>query len=527
MSKIEPDEILRRAEELGRVQPGPESTARAVQRVHRALEADQRANRSRRMRSKIMKIAIPSGIAAAILFAVGLWLTVQTSQPVSAAEQLKEVVKVNTAYKGWIHVTLETVNSPKSASSSAKIPRSGVTHINTADNTIIQVVDFVGGERAVMYASVSRREIIYYSSRTNEIEIRSIDSYAARKMSDAALNQTTAKGILDGISEGEREKFNVKKSKDGRYERFDVIPLGETGFKSAVLLIDPKSKLVHKLTVVGGMNRDDLDIILKYTYGKPAIKDIYSVGVPRDAKVIDNRPVQVVLHRLVEKVEKGFGNHVAVMTRSRVLPGGKLDTDRGRLRIFARNGAKWTSYRYRVGTPPVLPKGWARPNVEEFFSPPVLPKGWPRPNVKEVLKQTHNATAIHYFIMDGRKIWADDIYHSKSKSYQRVKFPGSWRANQTVAGQIWPGPGVKTKLISDKKRPKQIGLRRKMFLQNPKEPKGVGQRQETILWLDPARDDLPVEKTWRIYGRDSKKVATEVRTTFLEFARLPNGQWYP
>ena len=558
MSKIERADILRAAETLGKLQPAPAATERAVRRVREALTTGQWPNRSHRIRGIIVKLAVSSGVAAAILIAVGLLLTIQTTQPASAAEQLKEVAKINDAYKGWIHITLTSV---KSNPTTQGIPKSGAIHANTADNTIIQVLETNDGTRDVIYASASLGEIWRYNSRTNKIEIELLGTYSAQQMSTTLLDQATAKGFLDRLSirEGGKKKLNVEKSRKGRFDRFDIAPVGPGSFQKATLLVDPESKLIRKLTVVGEMGVDQLVAVYEYTYGEPAIKDIYGLGVPRDAVVIDNRraasqptrpskataikavprdakvvderpaeQTKALLERLEGRTKRAFGDCVAVMTICDVQLDGKPDPRGGSVRVFAANDKKRLAFDYRAGTV----TGAQAPSA--LFALPAVPAGWPRPKVSELIKELRAISPNHYCLVDDKDGWIG-WYDGKSPSHYRSRLlgPEEKTALLWLAGEIWPSPqlrmrqygqSAKVEMLGDRKHPEQIGVR--IDGRNQDAP-DIKQRQETIIWLDRARDDMPVERIYRTYGKDNKTVGREDITHYGSHAQLSNGQWYP
>ncbi len=559
MSRIEGEDILRAVEALGKVHPTPAATDRAVQRVREALKANQRARNSRRIRGIIMKIAIPSGVAAAILIVVGFLLSIQTTQPVSAAEQLKEIIKINDAYKGWIHITLESITP---GATTQLLPKSGAMHLNTNDNTFAQVVEF-NDQRLVTYVSPAKNEAIYYRSKTNELEIGTLSPGSARGIGQHVSKFATVDGILGMLNDDGEKKYEIKQSRAGRYERFHISPIKpETGrskvlgLKKMVVYVDPDTKLIRRIT---GESPEGITFVYGYSYGEPAIKDIYSLGVPRNAKVIDNRgatsqparqpkdtsikavprsakvvdnrPVEqarTIMDRLEKRIEKGLGDYVAVLTVSNVQSDGTLSNQRGILRLFGSNQGRFVSNQYRVGRP-------ANTEDRTFFSLMGMPEGWPKPDVKKVLKRTRNAMPVMFFVMDGRRAWSG-FYNTKTHSYVGgdKELPHldmiPWKAENVLVGQIWPSPwrwyglGTKVELLNDKNHPNQTGLRVRTYSYPTPKTK---QLSETTIWLDPARDDMPVEKISRTYEKDNKTVKREYITRYLSYAQLPNGQWYP
>ena len=160
------------------------------------------------------------------------------------------------------------------------------------------------------------------------------------------------------------------------------------------------------------------------------------------------------------------------------------------------------------------------------------------PEPKTLLAQIQSGASLRYFIMDGDHGWAG-WYDETSRSYPSARLVQAKERSVLIstvclaAEHIWPsratsslgGSDVRGQLLQDKEHPKLLGIH---VEQSPVATAEVHtNRSEKITWIDPARDDMPVEKTWRLYGRDQKTVSTETRTEYLDYARLPNGQWYP
>ena len=255
-------------------------------------------------------------------------------------------------------------------------------------------------------------------------------------------------------------------------------------------------------------------------------------AVHRSAKVVDNRlsgQTRAVLDRLTARIDKGFGDCVAVMARSDVTVPGQPAPSHGLVHVFAHDGKRWLSYTYRAGR---------SEHTKTYFPISKLPEGWPRPGVREVLQLARHAVPTSFFLADGKEAWGGHL-GSASRSYKTVqsmtknlaRYPEIMKAEQSLAGKVWPGlvgrrlaVGDKVELMKDDKHPGQVGLREISFYQVRQD---VKRRNETVLWLDPAREDMPVEKTYRSYASDNKTVKNERHTKYLDYSQLPSGQWYP
>ena len=83
-------------------------------------------------------------------------------------------------------------------------------------------------------------------------------------------------------------------------------------------------------------------------------------------------------------------------------------------------------------------------------------------------------------------------------------------------------PFPKLEVLHDPERPGLLVLHRNVTF-------GKGFHSDSITWIDPARDDLPVESLSRSNFGASEPTAQVaiVHTVVLDFGRLKDGRWYP
>ncbi len=474
-----------------------------------------------------MRIGIPSAIAACVVLSLALLLTNGATQSASAAEQLREVTKVSDAYPGWIHITTESIHVPASQTTTQPVPKNLAMHMNGPEGTFITVMES-NQDRTVFFLSTSRNEMTQYDSKTNQIVKGALNPVFAKMMNETGILQATPKGLLQTMASKKKQTSKVTRSREGELDCFTATLSGPTGRpETLTILANPKTQLIQKIRI----EQNGMRAVYRYTYGPPEIKDIYDVGVPRDAKVVDNRPAQgaqEVTKRLEARIRKGFGDGIAVLTAS------APDKPRGLLTIFATQGEKMLTLQYRAGTPNKAPGGCG-----SFCSPEGLPEGWPRPGLEEVRRIMDTAKPVQYFVLDGTQAWVG-WYNSGEKAYSKqhfppshlARFPNSLQAEQGLAGRIWPspqmrmwfGPQTKVEVLHDAKRDNQIGL----CVETMSSPtQNTKQRNMSIFWLDPARDDMPVEKVHKTLSANGKTSKRKDITRYLDYAQLPNGQWYP
>jgi len=561
---IDPDEVIRRARLLGQVQPTADEVQRAIGRARDLITNHTRAHRP--VGRLLMKIGIPATLAAAAAVVVAIMLMSGPAvREATAAEKFEQVLKESGSYKGWVHVTQTVTYKPRPTTSSAPTdatpaaddrPTAAEVHVHTVDNTVASVSRH-GSEIEVMYISVKDNESLRYSSKTNVLEKGIMSRQDALAMTQMTQMMSSPASLIEVLRKNIEGTITVKHSTKDKLDQFTITfkhPKGTpelNRFEEFVVLSDPTSKLIQEIIVTYASGSL---IHSKFTYGPPEIKDIYSLKVPPDArvvdhtpasmppsggaltqpavdphaKVVDNRPsseAQNLMKRLEDRVQKGLGDGVAVLTQV-PLENGKLSTNRGWLRLYLLAGEDACTTHYLVGA-----------NTGKFpASPAKLPDGWPRPNAKDVLAATQGATPLEYFLRLNGETWRGDYdFNTRKYSMERL-FTTSpvvlwWRAEQTVAGQIWPSPddrywlstGAKAEILNEKDHPSQQGLRVTTFSE---ESQGVLQRHDDIWWFDTAKSDMPLEHTSISVSREGKETVGTT-TKYLEYAKLPDGKEYP
>jgi hypothetical protein len=207
------------------------------------------------------------------------------------------------------------------------------------------------------------------------------------------------------------------------------------------------------------------------------------------------RHVNALLDRLERRVADGFGPGVAVMTQ--------LD-GRGRpsiihLSLRAADGAVFSG-KYMIGQP--------RPGNPVPLAPE--PANWPDPGPDEFLRALRAARPM---TMQLAPADAPPVFRAQFTTYD-------------LPGQLWPSrlalgafTGGTWETRADPDRPGLIALRHVRGT-----PDG-GYRREWTYWLDPARDDLPVESLET--NKAGEGFVNRTRRVYSDFKRTAAGQWYP
>lgn len=498
--------------------------------------ADAPIRRSRSPRELVMKIAIRSSIAAGLLLAAGLSIVLLTDHPASAAEELQRVAEINAAYKGWIHVEAQG----KLTTPGPPLPTTRF-HMNTVDGTRITDQTGADGQRTVTMRIPARNEVITYDSSSGEIRRSNLIPMIAKGMPATAEGSLfTVSAMLAGFRKNiGREPRSIERATDNGSDRYDIVFFTDDQEARALceakgvdpmitrttVWVTPTTDMIHKMQFV----QQGVEVTARITYGKPEIRTLYDLNVPRDAKVIDNRPtadLASVLDRLDARAAKGLGDCLAVLTRTDLGENQEVDTSKGSVYLYATDADRWFIGYFRIGD--------LNGRLAAGTCLPEAPAGWPVPDVEQLVDQLKQIAPFEFWLMGEHKGWAASRSPtSTSFEFSRSVLPKErtpMLASLGIGGEIWPnrlgslgGTGSKTPLEPDPNRPGLCGFR----FEEPANAKWGSGASEHIIWIDPARDDVPTETVWRLFGTDTSTVTTEVSRQNLEYAQLPNGQWYP
>ncbi len=478
-----------------------------------------------------MRWITTGGIAAALALSAGLFVIHGTSRTVNAAEALTQAAQASKSYKGWVH-TRDTVTGedPKNYS---------ILHFNNDTGTWISEVHSDGALEVQMYVPSEKAEI-KYDSKSNEIHMGEV--YANFAEHWKTMVQQSALTITDALKDSPAIK--IRETSDGALNRFDITPSDDAkksretaqpsdSPRQATAWTDPKTNLIQKVQV----NVDGKIETSIYTYGEPAIRDIYDVGVPRDAKIIDSRPTPAaddVFARLEKRYKTGFGDYVAVETETDEDADGKLDPTHGAITLYSTTGKAWLMERFLFGD---RTDGHGKVEVHR----PALPQGWPTPALTDVLSAVKNWnngrgwTPSEYMISDGTTAWANLGLGQKTLDseeipvYQmRTALPSFlWRTCEAIG--LFGADGNVT-VLTDNVHPGLIALHTEQITpgRDMKRQKNAG-----TYWMDPARNDLSIETLLQTYqpdveaGNAPPRVENDIHTIRTQFEKTTNGTWYP
>ncbi|HEX4053169.1 MAG TPA: hypothetical protein VHX86_02790 [Tepidisphaeraceae bacterium] len=458
-----------------------------------------------------------------------------------AAEALQNAANATRGFKGWVHVMPVGQGDPLSA---IKLRVQSID-INTSSGDFAIVANVYGALIVQMY-SPAAHEMRTYTSLSGTVLISSVPGDAAEtrraaefpfKLADF-LKRITSRGltaptVAESNDQG-LQKFNLTLSDDSKktLDQYPELPNG-----NATLWVDPQSKLIRKMT----SQIEGQPVIMEYTYGEPNIRDIYDLGVPKTARIVDNRQVETDANRpamsnlpptaqlvkdesidvkafearLQKRIDRDWGDFVLLECHKT----GRGHSE-GQLTIDARQGDKALYAIYLLSPELALWGG-------EGF-----PKGWPTPMLSDVVSQLRSVRPLGSDAFDGKTAWHGDMI----SGFNIQPTTGNSASLEVKSAMVfWP-------LLAP--LPDHFGSRKVEILRDPARPglivvhidetstfqvpdSKAAYHSDALYWLDPAHDDLPVETVEHSNARGGDKLNFLRHVVYLDFARVAEGRWYP
>jgi hypothetical protein len=378
-------------------------------------------------------------------------------------------------FRGWVN--LADSDDPK------KLPRESYSTITFNGAS-------VHGSDAWFFDRTTGQSL-RYDARSNTIFITRMHPVEMAQTFEGYGRQTFKAVSLDALqSDWQNVGATAQYTVDGKLDRYVVKYPDET----QTYWFDPTTR---RLAKVQGTNAGNV-WTKYYRYNAPAVKSIYDLGVPRTAKIVDNRPtgeLKELLARIDQRMDRGFGDYVAILTETPTNDG-QLVPNVGSVTLYAQEGTKWLSHRFLAGGRRVV---LSRFREEDGPLLP-LPDGWPTPDIANLIKPLAAATPNEAYVVDGVNAWWSQ-YQTDPNGYQEPFYDhgAKYRTNYGTGsnakalfflnGLTWGGSD-RLELMNAKTG---IAMER-----DPKRPGLIcvladNDHSAFEVWLDPARDDLLVE----------------------------------
>jgi hypothetical protein len=444
-----------------------------------------------------------------------------------AAETKNSAVDSAAAFKkGWIRLEMIPAGSTEGK----------IAYINKAQGEKCDFIDTPEG-RMIHYVCAARREVTEYNPQYNVIARGTMTAEeSAQATGEIEQCVLTVEEFLADLKKRGMVIMEMNRGREGGLAFTEATYAA--GPEAAIPMPAPESPATNKIWysektgLIQKLESEDR-MEVTYTYGVK-IKDIYDLGFPRNAKVIECRPTPeavALLARLEQRYEQDLGTtYVAVLCETDIREGKRT---RLFLRLYAREADKHLEITYNVS------------GREYTDSPMMAIQGWPRTEIKDILVLGQKTLPSSYYADDGKMVRTGTYMKNEKtgKEYlsehegRRKDFP--LLKYYRIAAEIWEtrenlllyGFSPRADVITDPKRPSAVGLRTRLGEFDKKEVPLGQKRQEQIFWIDSTRNDIPLESltTYENPALPETKRSQFIndRYRYLKFARLPNGTWYP
>ena len=276
---------------------------------------------------------------------------------------------------------------------------------------------------------------------------------------------------------------------------------------------------------------EEVTAVIEFDYPTQGPLDIYSLGLPADVQVIDNRPkgrVQDLINEIQDRYDAGYGDHIAVLLDSRV--GDDSELKPSKIVVMRQQGESKRVDRYTAWNFTGTKSDW--PTLY-----PLISQVWPNLTIEEAVSLEDTKYAVYQMIYDG------------SQSTQRTNFSGQVRivskqvdmfqmgSIESLVRYAWCSPSalmvsganrqIRCEILpDDPNRPGWVGFRLVASMHDAEKrlPGTTVQQRITDYWFDPAQDYLLMER--RSVAQSDEGSSTAIDRT-QETAQTSTGQWYP
>ena len=425
---------MRLLRSAARLEPSQAEHAAAVARVRASLDASGPATPHERRGRWRLAAGIAAAVGIVVLAAVAVMVA---TRPRTAWAQLQAAAEASGQFRGWVSVRADLPNArPFMVFDTERLSRA---EFRPADNKGRRAVRFMDHRRSTdSFWSPDAGTIFVGELSPAELEL-TYERYA-KHFNQAVDFREQLKNMREALGAG---NLDVRSERDGGLDRFNMDWfLRDAGGKrqstpvdAMFCWVDPKTHLIIK---VRHAQRGQQPSTLVYEYNHPIVNDIYDLGVPRDAKVVDRRPTGALKDRLDaldRRIATGTGDGVAVITTVTRAPdaaaagGPVLDT----LEIYAQSGDRWMWAQFLVGRE----KG-RDPTMNGGQQPQLAPPpGWPKLEPAAAVALVKDVRPDDLFVRDRERSFRS----FKGSKVLATGDPASVQdsAYFGVPGRYWPG----------------------------------------------------------------------------------------
>ncbi|MHC4395475.1 MAG: hypothetical protein ACYS1A_07440 [Planctomycetota bacterium] len=464
------------------------------------------------MRSRITKLAAAAVIIIAVMIGINQFGGSIDPASVAWADVVENMKKMP-----WVHATVDINYSGQSMTKESWKCFEPSIDIMEEPDGVIRYYDF---SKSVMYVYKPDTNTITISSKTDEYNL---------------LGPESPVEIISSIIERAREQNAEISTEQTQQDGLSVeIIRIVSNIQDVTLVRDIERNLVIAMQTEAAIPDSDKKVSAYATIDYPddGPRDIYALGVSKDAIVIDTRPkgsVKDITDEVQRRFDAGIGDHVAVILHSRVEENETLEP--AEITIMRQKGKLKRLDHYRAFNAAKRKDG-----IKSLYED--IKDDWPNISLERILELEHNEMVERQMLFDGKYTFVRNRY---SDPVFKQKTPTDFfklNPDAALAGIIWLNPQVITfgrtseekvieSLPEDTERPGLCGFRVHTTTSSKKYDEG----NEPVpgiddYWFDPDKDYMFVERI------NQKEIGEHggfphLHVIVKQTARTPDGKWYP
>jgi len=452
----------------------------------------------------ITKRRVVKFVAAATIIIGVLWLSNYFAGPLDGSTLALAKTLEKMKQSSWVYSISET-KSPQ-GQRVRHLWKSFAPHIDATKEQ----------DGTIRYVDYSRKVMYLYNPNSNTITVSfTTDNY----MLPGPKPFETISEIIESARDRKGKVTRRKTKIDGiEVESISIVYNDNPQDESTVLFRDIKRNLLTRMEVKAVRPGTDkkFTIMTTFEYPEHGPNDIYALGVPKDAAIVDIRPegpANALVELIQNKFEEGFGDHIAVVLHSWIDEDGVREPSSItvlRQKDNLKRCDKYHAYNFQN----------RKPAPHTLYED--IKDNWMNLTILQVLKLEDNKALEYQMLFDGEQtIIRHNNLDGVLKQDKRVDM-FKLRIEDSLAGLTRTIP-YRQIMSGSSKMKRDIRLLSK----DPNHPGLVGFQflkfaQTDEYWFDPNKDHILIEHISRQIG--SRPLS---RTFVTKTDRTTDGRWYP
>jgi len=375
-----------------------------------------------------------------------------------------------------------------------------------------------GQDGTIRYVDYSEKAEYLYNPNSNTITVSfRTDNYM---LPGPKTPFETISEIIESAKDRKGKITRQKTRIDGiEVELIRIVYNDNPQNESTVLVREVKRNLLTKMEIKAIRPGTDkkFAVVTTFEYPEHGPSDIYTLGVPKDATIVDIRPegpANALVELIQNKFEEGFGDYIAVVLQSWLEENGVLEPSS--ITVLRQKGNLKRSERYHAYN-----FQNRKPKPGTLYED--IKDNWPNLTILQILKLENDDALERRTLFDGKQtITLHKSLNGVLKKQQKRVDIFKLETEDSLAGLTWTIPHRQIMSGSS-----QMKRDIQLLPKDPNRPGLVGFRflefaQTDDHWFDPNKDYILIEYVSRQQGSHPF-----LRTIVTKTGRTPDGKWYP